>query len=523
MGSFYLKVALLLTTFTTFHALITTNNVASTRRSNGGSFVSRTRVLSYTTEESFVSSTKSSQGDLVSARYLAVKALTPRKGSTAFAVDRLESNISFSKLSTRDRSFCRLLVTTTERRLGQIDKVLSQCQKEAQKKKKWSRVDHYIQGVLRVGAVQLLFLGVSPHAAVKETVDLLRLDSAVKVPESKIKFVNAVLRRLSRQGGELLASTKVTDNAAPWLVEEWKRTWGEEATARIVAAAMEETPRCLTIRQKPGMSKDARQMQSEHVASYFEESETLSQGSLRILKPPRGSVSHWPLYDTGAYWLQDVSSTLPATALYHALSDGGKKSVEGLKVVDMCAAPGGKTAQLCNFGFSVTAVEASSKRCERLRQNMKRLNMECDVAVADGTEWIPEKAVAGVLLDAPCTATGTGSKQPDVLRRDSDYSDLLKTQYDLLCNAVDNVLWPGGILVYATCSLLKDEGEEQIAKLLERRDGGKVETLPIEPGDIPGFDGAIDENGWLRVLPGALPEALGQCDGFFVARLRRVK
>jgi 16S rRNA (cytosine967-C5)-methyltransferase len=459
-----------------------------------------------------------------SVRYLAAKALLP--GSPGYLVDKLEGLTGYKQLPTRDRSFGRLMVTTTERRLGQIDKVLELCQNDGvNSKRKLGRIDLYVQAVLRVGAVQLLFLGVPPHAAVKETVDVLRLDRSIKVPESRIKFVNAVLRRLSREGQDLLAKTSLSDNVAEWLHNEWKEAWGEGATSRIIESAMEETPRCLSIKLDPQDSSEERMERKKEIAGWFPESEILPHGSVVIPKPPPGAISVWPLYQEGAWWLQDVSATLPAIALYNGLSQRGEKQVDDMHVVDMCAAPGGKTAQLCTYGFaSVTAVEKSVKRSRRLEQNKERLKMDWEIIVADGSEWIPsDKTVAGILVDAPCTATGTGSKRPDVLRKDPQYKELLKDQYALACHAADNILQPDGILVYATCSLLKQESEHQVAKLLEREDGAKLETVPFQPGEIPGFDESIDENGWMRVLPGSLTGSLNRCDGFFVARLRVVQ
>jgi 16S rRNA (cytosine967-C5)-methyltransferase len=173
--------------------------------------------------------TKVSKDPNSSVRYLAAKALLP--GSTGYLVDRLEGLQGYKQLPTRDRSFGRLLVTTTERRLGQIDKVLELCQNDGvNAKRKLGRIDLYVQAVLRVGAVQLLFLGVPPHAAVKETVDVLRLDKSIKVPESRIKFVNAVLRRLSREGTELLARHSL--GYQPSKLQRM-RTW---VTKRLVAS-----------------------------------------------------------------------------------------------------------------------------------------------------------------------------------------------------------------------------------------------------------------------------------------------
>ena len=468
--------------------------------------------------------------DLQTTRYLAVQALFTSKGASG--VDRLTNgNLSFNDLSTRDRAFCRAVVTTAERRMGQLDAVISHCQtKQPRKRKRPNATDNLIQAVLRVGAVQLLFLDVSPHAAVKETVDVLRMKHKQvreHIPESKIKFVNAILRRISREKDQLIAQVgRLEDNAAPWLVEEWKQAWGEEATDGILSAAMQETPRCLSVLGYIPSSAGESNSVVQAVAADFDQAEILPQGSVRIPNPPSGAISSWPGYVEGSWWLQDLAATIPAIALELELSKGGSQPIDGMHVVDLCAAPGGKTAQLSSFGFGkITAVEVSTRRCKRLKENMERLNMEWDIVVADGTEWVPdyESPVAGVLVDAPCTATGTGSKRPDVLRRDPDYSSLLAVQYDLACHAADEILQPGGVLIYATCSLLKQESEDQVAKLLRRDEGAKLECVPFLPGEIPGFDKAIDENGYMRVIPGMLPHSVGQCDGFFVAKLVRTE
>ena len=479
----------------------------------------------------------------VTARYIAAKALIPRNGhfgassfaSIAFAVDRLESSAQYNALAPRDRSFARLLVTTTERRLGQIDAVLQYCQKIKSKPYRPNALDTFIEAVLRIGAVQILFLNTQPYAAVKETVETLRLSNDISVPPSKISYVNAILRRLTNEGPELLTNTTdITMNAASWLVQEWRESWGDIATNRILAAAMEESPRCLTVninQEYVNTNNDGaiKAMTTEgqiaHVASLFEEAEILPQGSIRVVNPPPGLISTWPMYKEGLWWCQDPSATIPAIALYQALSEQGTKSVHTRHVIDLCAAPGGKTAQLSNYNFAgITAVEVSAKRCERLIDNMKRLRHNWHVVVTDGCNYLPEELVDAVLVDVPCSATGTGSKRPDVLRRDSDLTELLRIQQRLVRHVADHMIQVGGVIVYATCSLLKQESEDQVTKLLARTDSSvKLETLPFHIGEIPGFDEAIDSNGWIRVLPGALEGSLGQCDGFFVARLHRIR
>lgn len=447
------------------------------------------------------------------SRYVAVAALNEPKST--FPLQSLEDLADFRALSTRDRSFARLLVAEAERYRGQLDKVIEHCRDISPKRP--STVDRFVDAVLRVGAVQLLFLSTPPHAAVGETVQVLRM---VDVGEPRIRYANAVLRRIARDQATILEASdaKPSDNVAEWLLREWRQAWGEKATSDIVDAALRESPRCLSVRLQPEADI---QHQLQTVCDLFPVAQVLPQGSIRIQTPPAGAVSTWPAFESGTWWLQDPSATIPAMALYQILSQGSRNSVENLCVVDLCAAPGGKTAQLCNYGFTVTAVEKSERRSRRLEENLKRLEFDWTTVVVDGTTYVPEQPAAGVLVDVPCTATGTASKRPDVLRRPSDYTELLDIQYRLATHAVESIIGDGGILVYATCSLLKQEGEDQVQKLLNG--DPRLETVRFQHGEIPGFDSAIDKNGWIRVLPGSpsLPAELRQSDGFFVARLRR--
>ena len=322
--------------------------------------------------------------------------------------------------------------------------------------------------------------------------------------------------------------------------------------------------------------------------------EILPQGSIKVPKQYMGKVSLWPLFNDGDWWVQDPSATLPAIALFNGLcrfyGDVGSKQKIGLAtsssmkppaasksmadsvlqsifatettstnggesedrqqaaaapsspgdmhVVDLCSSPGGKTIQLCSLGFGkVTAIEVSPRRIKPLKDNIQRMKMEhfCEVIVADGRQWLPDPGcskISGVLVDAPCSATGVGARRPDVLRKSPpDLEELLVVQRELAAHAAGKLLDIGGIMVYATCSLLRQESEDQVQWLLSRPgsdddaatdDVAKLETVPLLPGEIPGFDEAIDDNGWLRVLPGVLPGTLSLCDGFFVARLRRI-
>lgn len=349
--------------------------------------------------------------------------------------------------------------------------------------------------------------------------------------------MNAILRRVDKEGKELLQTkTSVNDNIAFWLQEEWKKSWGVEELNSIANAAMTESPVYISVRHALGSSPEERLKQIKRVQESFEsykvedsiplpKTQILPQGNICIQKQCfPGPISQWPLYNEGEWWVQDASATLPAIALYNALVDMGEGSQH---VVDLCAAPGGKTCQLISLGFpKVTAVEVDRRRAKQLQTNLERMrfNDRCEVIIADGTTWVPpggRESAMGVLLDVPCSATGTGSRRPDVLRRSDDLTSLLMMQVELATNCADNILAEGGIMVYSTCSLLKQESEDQIHRLLHREEGARLTIVPFVQGEIPGFDECIDENGCLRIIPGLLPGNLNTCDGFFVARLQK--
>jgi len=462
---------------------------------------------------------------LASSRLIAVDSiLEDKKRLSVFPLKRLENNPGYQALEGRDRSFARALVTITERRKGQIDKILEICRKKGHKKKKVE--DLWVDATLRLGAAQLLFMDVPHYAAVKETIEVLR-SSSFKIPEAKIKFANAVLRRLGREGPELLAShTKTDDNITPWLLNKINDDWGLDEAKLISESFMQQSPIHLSVARTTDNEKtDLHGKRLEKVRDEIGgETCILPNGSIKVGSDVRGPVSEWPLYNEGIWWVQDAAASLPAQALFRAFQS---TNLEEKHVIDMCSAPGGKMAQLVSMGFGkVTAIEISKKRCKQLEANIKRLGMEdrCSINISDGLKWTPDNnhPVDAVLLDAPCSATGTGSRRPDVLQRKDNLEELLEIQQNLLNHCVDNILQEGGVVVYATCSILKEESEGQIKKLLARTDGASMETIEFQKEDFPGFETCIDKNGWLRVLPGQLSStSMGLCDGFFVARLRR--
>ncbi|MHA1537414.1 MAG: RsmB/NOP family class I SAM-dependent RNA methyltransferase, partial [Alphaproteobacteria bacterium] len=286
-------------------------------------------------------------------------------------------------------------------------------------------------------------------------------------------------------------------NTPDWLWQSWSAAYGEARCAAIADMHLRAPPLDLTPRDEP-------QALAETLGARI-----LPTGSLRLSEA--SPVAELPGYEEGAWWVQDAGAALPARLL---------GDIAGRAVVDLCAAPGGKTAQLAADGAEVIAVDRSRARMARLEQNLQRLGLKAGRVVADAAQWRPERPVAAVLLDAPCSSTGTIRRHPDIqrLKRQADIGRLTKIQDRLLAAAID-MLGPGGTLVYCVCSLQPEEGEERIAALLASK--APVRRLPIEAGELGGEAAFVNARGELRTLPCQWAD-WGGIDGFFVARLRRV-
>ena len=401
----------------------------------------------------------------------------------------LAESRDLARLETRDRAFARLLVVTLLRRLGQVDAVLAHCLERP-----LAPAMARTRGILRLGAVQLLFLGTPAHAAVSESLAL-----AETVGQGRAKgLINAVLRRIDREGAALLADQDAARlNTPDWLWQSWSEAYGEETTRAFAEGHLAEPPLDLSVKQDPAVW-------AERLSA-----DVLPNGSLR-LGSGQGAVERLAGYEEGAWWVQDAAATLPARLL---------GDVKGLRVADLCAAPGGKTAQLAAAGAEVVAVERTRSRARRLEENLARLQLSAEVVVADARSWQPDRPFDAVLLDAPCSATGTLRRHPDIawLKAPADLPPLVALQ-DALLDAAVAMLAPGGCLVYATCSLQPEEGPERVAALLSRRPG--LSLVPVAAAELPGLSEAVTKEGYLRSLP-CHWSARGGLDGFFAARLRR--
>ena len=391
----------------------------------------------------------------------------------------------FRRLPARDRNFAGLIAITALRRLGQIDAVLSRYLNSPLPQSAGA-----VRDILRLGVAEILFLDIAPHATVNNAVG----QTASRQRERFRALVNAVLRRISRDGKAALDGIDETLNIPAWMLQNWQQAYGDAVTHRIATALLREAP--LDISFKGDGSSLAQKLDAT----------LLPTGSLR--RRPGGLVQELPGYFDGNWWIQDAAAALPARLL---------GDVRGQRVLDLCAAPGGKTAQLLACGAQVTAVDRSRARVSRLRSNLARLRMDADIQVADATTWQPAARFDAILVDPPCTSTGTIRRHPDILHLKSpdDLPKLISLQDRLLGHAA-RLVRDGGRIVFCTCSLMPEEGEHRIEALLASNPGLRRE--PILPGEIGGLDSAITSSGDLRTMPFHLEDS-GGVDGFFAARL----
>ena len=400
--------------------------------------------------------------------------------------DAIEESAAMHQLAGRDRAFARLLVATVLRRLGQIDALIAQCLNVPLAPRAM-----LVQDILRLGVAQLLFLRTPPHAAVATSVDLAQSRGFV----SHKGLVNAVLRRLSIEGPERIETQDAPRlNTPDWLWQSWSRAYGEPTARAVATAHLKEAPLDLSLRNDAETWRAAL------------EGVLLPTGTLR--RAAGGALATLPGYAEGAWWVQDAAAALPAR-LFGDIADRD--------VIDLCAAPGGKTAQLATAGARVTAVDRSPRRLERLAANVKRLDLAVEAVGADALTWRPPRPAEAVLLDAPCSTTGAIRRHPDVphLKSPEDVARLSMVQENLLLAAID-MLRPGGTLVYCTCSLEAAEGPERIESLLQS--GAPVVRIGIEPDEIGAESEWITPEGDLRTLPCHF-HAYDGIDGFYCARL----
>jgi 16S rRNA (cytosine967-C5)-methyltransferase len=427
------------------------------------------------------------------------------QGSRIAALDLLQAGIErrggfeealgrapFNRLPVRDRAFARALASTTLRRLGLIDRLLQQ--------KLQRPPPMLVMNLLRLGAAQLLYMETPAHAAVSTIVEAAQAQRDSRPFKG---LVNAVLRGLERDRADpdkakALAEVAPQTYAPEWLFNRWRAAFGE-ATAVAIAARIPE---------EPGTDLSLRDAADAPELAAALDAEILAGGTLRTHR--RGDMTDWPGFAEGRWWVQDAAAAIPARLL--AVQPGES-------VLDLCAAPGGKTLQLAAAGGVVTAVDRSSARLGRLTENLQRMGLAAEVTTAEVADWADDRLFDAVLLDAPCTATGTFRRHPDVLwaAKAGDLGKLAGLQTRLLASAARRVR-PGGRLVYCVCSLEPEEGEAQMRTFLDRHPA--FHLVRVADGEAGAPPRGLTFDGALRIHP-SLEAPDGGMDGFFAARFVR--
>jgi 16S rRNA (cytosine967-C5)-methyltransferase len=424
---------------------------------------------------------------------LAVRQLAVLAFSHVFEQSRpfdefIEGSGEVAELDPRDRAFLVALAQTVFRHRAELEAVIARFLS-----KPLPRKAGITPLILLSAAAQLRHLHMAPHAAIDTAVRLAKGD------RNALHFaglINAVLRKVA-------ALPPAVERAPPqsvsdWLMSRWSRDYGVEAARSMAAASLQEAPLDITV--KSDADKWAGRLGGQ----------VLPTGSVRLVGPA-GAVTVLPGFAEGAWWVQDAASAIPARLF---------GDLEGRSCLDLCAAPGGKTMQLALAGARVTAIDLSAARLRRLKENLQRTALAAEIVQADVLNYQSGSQFDAVLLDAPCSATGTLRRHPDLLHLCSlEKTDrLIRLQQRLLDRAAALVK-PGGTLVYATCSLDKEEGEGQIGRFLKRH--GDFRLQPIAAGEAGLPPQLITEEGFFRSLPDSSLGAFWGLDGFFAARLAR--
>ena len=390
----------------------------------------------------------------------------------------------FSKLINEDKSFCRLIISTTLRNLISIDYLLTKFLS-----KPLNKTPLKVLMILRINVAQSFFLKTPDHAVV---------NTAVELCGKKWKgLVNGVSREILRNKDKAKKYLNESDKVPNWLLKRWKRDWSKNYKDIFKGHLNLNPPIDLYV--KNNANYWARKLNGKK----------LGNNCVRLFTP--GLITNLEGYELGEWWIQDYSSQIPVSLLEIQNNDD---------VLDLCAAPGGKTAQLISLGAKVTSIDNNKKRLFRLEQNLKRLNYKAIIRNKDIRNFSTQKTWSKIILDAPCSSTGTLRKNPEIMhqKEERDIVSLSKLQSDLLDTAWD-LLKEDGILIYCTCSLEKEEGENQIENFIKRKKNSLLDE--INASEIDKRLNVSDQNKWLRIFPNSLNYEGGN-DGFFIARIKKI-
>ncbi|MEL0232314.1 MAG: RsmB/NOP family class I SAM-dependent RNA methyltransferase [Hyphomicrobiales bacterium] len=425
------------------------------------------------------------------ARELAVDVLlniTQKNINTDQSFDFYLSKDKYKSLPKEDLAFSKNIIMTTLRYWGFIEKILDKYLSN-------SIEEHSprIHIILLISITQIIVISSPPYAVVNIAINLTKRDRKSYKLQG---LVNAVLRKISRE----IEDINLKEFDANFLLPDWLRSrWHEQYNPSEILSTAQSllTPPPLDITVKQPESKLVSEINGV----------TLNTGTIRLFD--YGFIPDIKYYSDGEWWVQDVSASIPVKLI--------ENEIKGMNFVDFCAAPGGKTANLIQAGAIVTAIDSSKERIKVLEQNLRRLKYKAEIIHADASVWSPKKPYDGVLIDAPCSSTGVIRRNPDILRRkDFNLDYFVSIQEKLLRNGLD-IIKKGGILVYCTCSMEKEEGEDQIKKILSERADVNIKEIDIEKISI--VKKYIKPEGYVRIIPNTLAD--GGNDGFFISILQK--
>lgn len=418
-------------------------------------------------------------------------AVIERHTSLDGLTDNANGHPQYLALDDRDRSLTRAILGAALRNRGTIEAAIARMIDRPLPENAIA-----LRHLLHVAAAQILYLDVPDHAAVD-----LAVTAANSDPRNRrfAAMINAVLRRVSREKADLVGIA--VSNVPDWFRDSLVAAYGEQKASDIIAIQAKEPPIDLTV-------KGSAHEWAEKLGGI-----ALPTGSVRLARID-GPLTSMQGFAEGEWWVQDTAASLPARLF---------GDISGKRVADLCAAPGGKTAQLALAGANVTALDLSANRLKRLRSNLERLNLNAETVETNLSEYRPAELFDAILLDAPCSSTGTVRRHPDVpwTKTSEDIGKLAALQAKLLDHAV-TLVRPGGTVVFSNCSLDPLEGESVAANLLAKNPA--IEALPVDASGVGGLAEIVSKEGYVRSTPADLPNenpALAGMDGFFAARFRR--
>ena len=419
----------------------------------------------------------------------------------------INNSIDFNKLDKRDKAFLYLIINTSMRRHKQAKLIYNHFANTGIKNR-----NRYLNSILTIAIVQLIWLKVAPHAVLNNAVEQAKKYGGDK----QSKLVNALLRNMLRNESEwinLIPDDSV--NLPEWIFKSWSVLYGEQAVKEIVNLAMEPPPLDIIV------SKKISEQEKQKLKSELHGEEILPN----VFRCKfNGPIETLPRYYDGIWWIQDAASQIPCNLLLTKIPKHFiNTKTTSLKFLDLCSAPGGKASQLLDNDLDIVCVDKNESRSKRFDENMKRLNFKASIYIANAENYDPGFKPDIVLIDAPCSATGTIRRNPDIFIKPApkNLDDLIKIQDNILKNA-SKILNKNGIIMYITCSLQKIEGERRIEKFLIEQSNFSI--IPFYPNEYPLIESCITKEGFLRILPNNLNfgsnNIINGSDGFFVSLLK---